>query len=155
MSLWDAAQTGDFEEVRLQLETDPSLINATSPQGWTALHLAAHFGHANAAAYLLALGADPLTRSTNTMENLAIHAAAAGRHAGIIALLLGAGTPVDATQQGGYTALHAAAQHGDLASIEVLLAHGADRSLAAGSGETAIDFARNSQHETAIARLSR
>ncbi|MBE0658079.1 MAG: ankyrin repeat domain-containing protein [Bryobacteraceae bacterium] len=153
MTIWEAAQSGDFEALRAELAASPSLLNAASADGWTALHLAAHFGHASLAAYLIAIGADPLARSANTLANLPVHAAAAGRHAGIVALLLAAGTPVDATQHGGYTALHAAANAGDLATVEVLLKAGADPALPAENGLDAKGFAQKSGHGAVVERL--
>lgn len=153
MTIWEAAQAGDFEALYAALESAPDHLNMPSPDGWTALHLAAHFGHASLVAYLLAVGADPLARSVNALENLPIHAAAAGRNAGIIALLLAAGTPVDATQHGGYTALHAGADAGDVASLEVLLKAGADVTIKAGNGKSALDLAEGNHHEAVIARL--
>ncbi len=155
MTVWEAAQTGDYGQLRAALDAAPDQLNATSPDGWTPLHLAAHFGHASLAAYLLALGANPLARSANVLANLPIHAAAAGRHAGLIALLLAAGTPVDATQHGGFTALHAAASSGDLASLEVLLKAGADPSIKAENDQTAADFAKLQNHPAILDRLRR
>lgn len=90
MTIWDAAQTGDLDNLRASLEKDANLLSSPSPDGWTPLHLAAHFGHSSLAAYLLAIGADPLAGSSSVLANLPIHAAAAGRHAGILALLLAA-----------------------------------------------------------------
>ncbi len=153
MTIWEAAHAGEFDALYAALESAPDHLNTPSPDGWTALHLAAHYGHASLAAYLLAVGADPLARSVNALENLPIHAAAAGRHAGIIALLLAAGTPVDTTQHGGYTALHAAANAGDLASLEVLLTSGADVNIKAGNGKSALDLAEANHHDAVIARL--
>ena len=155
MNIWEAAQAGDFGALRAALDDDPLSLSAPSPEGWTPLHLAAHFGHANLAAYLLALGADPLARSANPLANLPVHAAAAGRNAGIIALLLAAGTPVDPTQHGGFTPLHAAANAGDLASLEVLLKAGADPSVKSGDGRTAAEFAQAGNHAAILERLAR
>jgi ankyrin repeat protein len=74
------------------------------------------------------------------MRNLALHAAAAGRvperRAAILERLLDAGTPVDAPQAGGFTALHSAVQNRDQPSIDVLVARGADMHHAADDGRT-------------------
>ena len=50
-----------------------------------------------------------------------LHAAAAAKQADLVELLLEAGSPVDATQHGGYTALHSAAQNKDMVTVELLL----------------------------------
>jgi ankyrin repeat protein len=60
------------------------------------------------------------------MANLPLHAAAAARQSRIVEMLLDSGTPVDATQQGGHTALDSATQNQDEATIEVLRRHGAN-----------------------------
>ncbi|WP_321476672.1 ankyrin repeat domain-containing protein [uncultured Paludibaculum sp.] len=131
-----ACALGLTEEVVRFVDADPGLLSQRTSDGWTPLHLAAFFGQLAAAGFLLSRGADPLARSTNKMANLPIHAAAATRQAAIVEMLLDAGTPANATQHGGYTALHSAAQNGDQASMNVLLRHGGDMNLASDDGKT-------------------
>ena len=59
------------------------------------------------------------------MQNMPLHAAAAGKHADIVKLLIDHGASVNARQHGGWTALHAAAQNGDVAMAAILIAAGA------------------------------
>jgi len=59
-----------------------------------------------------------------------------------VKLLLERGARVDAANFAGDTALHEAARRGYLESIRLLLAHGADRSLKDGHGETAQDLVK-------------
>lgn len=131
-----AAALGNTERLRGLLDTDSSLVRQWTPDGWTALHLAAFFGQPEAARLLLDHGADPLARSTNAMANLPLHAAAAARQSAIVEMLLDAGTPVDATQHGGYTALHSAAQNKDRATLDILLARGASMDTPSDDGKT-------------------
>lgn len=130
MNLWDAAMAGDVAALSAALDADPETLNVPGPGGWPALHLAGHFGHLECVELLLARGADIQLRSANELKNLATHAAAAGRvpdkRAAILERLLDAGIAVDATQHGGFTALHSACQNADEASIQLLLARGAD-----------------------------
>lgn len=140
MTLWDAAMAGDAAALSAALDADPTTLNAPGPGGWPALHLAGHFGHLECVELLLARGADIQLRSANEMLNLATHAAAAGRvaaqRAAILERLLDAGVPVDATQHGGFTALHSACLNADQASVDLLLARGADIDKAADDGRT-------------------
>lgn len=141
LAIFAAAMQGETARVEELLAANRSLVSAVSPDGWTPLHLAAFFGAADTARALLNKGASPSARSTNAMQNLPLHAAAAGRHAAIVALLIERGSPVDGRQHGGWTALHAAAQNGDLAMAEILVSAGADVSARAENNQCALDLA--------------
>ncbi len=43
LDVFEAAAAGDVDRVRALLDTDPTLVNAHAPDGWTPLHLAGHF----------------------------------------------------------------------------------------------------------------
>jgi ankyrin repeat protein len=144
-----ASVRGDLEQLRRVLEDNPALVASHSADGWTPLHLAAHFGQVEAVRLLLQAGADVRARSTNPSANTALHAALAGRNLPVTEMLLDAGAEVNAQQHGGYTALQAAAQHGDVAMIELLLRHGADPSLAADDGRIALEMAETGGHSAA------
>jgi ankyrin repeat protein len=95
---------------------------------------------------LLDRGAPVDARSTNAMANTALHAALAGRHPAVAALLLARGADVNARQRGGFTALQAAAQHGDAELATLLLQGGADPSLATDDGRTTLSIATEHGH---------
>jgi ankyrin repeat protein len=150
----DAATVGDEMRLREMLEGDTTLANVYSRDGWTPLHLAAHFGHINAVRWLLGAGADVLARSRNDLVNQPLHAAAAGQASvELLTLLLDAGAEVNARQRGGFTAIQATAQNGDLAATQLLLARGADVLAQTDDGQTALDFALEGEHETVAALL--
>ncbi len=153
LDLFEAAAVGDLGAARAALERDRGAIGGRSGDGWTALHLAVHFGRAAVADFLLEQGADVHARSTNGMRNQPLHAAAAGRAAVAMAeRLLARSASVDATQEGGFTALHESAFKGDAALARLLLAHGADLTIATGEGETAAAIAARHGHAE-LARL--
>ena len=52
----------------------------------------------------------------------------------------------NARQEGGWTALHAAAQNGDREIVELLLAHGADLKARADNNQGALDLALQKGH---------
>lgn len=136
-----AAAAGDTRRLEQAVAADPAVLQRHSADGWTPLHLAAFFGHKEAARRLLDAGASVLARSSNGMNNHPLHAAAAGKRRDLVALLLERGADVNATQAGGWTALHAAAQNGDAEMATVLLANGADRAMRADNGQNALDLA--------------
>ena len=59
-----------------------------------------------------------------------------------------------ARQQGGWTALHAAAQHGDVEMAKLLIEWGADVTAANDEGKTAADLARERGHAAIVGMLA-
>jgi len=146
----EAAAIGRLDRVR-------ELVNAgglrgTSHDGWTPLHLAAHFGQKDVVAYLLAQGADVDARSRNPLGNTPLHAAAAGGAPTCVALLLRQGADPNAAYLDGLTALHVAASNGDDATARILLASKAEPDMRTHEGKSALDLAQEKGHER-VARL--
>jgi len=132
---------GQTAKVLDEIDRQPEKMESHSGDGWTPLHLAAFFGHAELAKGLLNRGANLEARSTNAMQNTPLHAAAAGASVPLVSLLLEHGADANAQQKGGWTALHAAAQSGHLEMAGVLLQHGADRAARAENNQTPLDMA--------------
>lgn len=124
----EAAALGDTKMLARLLDAAPWSIDLHSPDGWTALHLAAFFGRTEAAMLLVARGADGAVWSRSFERNLAIHAAAAGRarDLAMIETLIAASRDVDAVQEEGYSALLIAASDGKTDWVEALRKAGAD-----------------------------
>jgi uncharacterized protein len=141
-----ATVAGNTSLVLQKIGEDPELLEALSTDGWTPLHLAAFFGQKETALALIEQGAIVDSRSTNSMKNTPLHAAAAGRQGELVDLLLNKGADVGAMQTGGWTALHAAAQNGDLAMVQSLIAHGAHILARAENQQTPHDLAMLKGH---------
>lgn len=138
---FDAAAMGHVEQLRTLLDDDPERAQQVSGDGFSALHLAAWFGHDKVAELLLARGADPEHLATNGTGLRPLHSAAAGGHCVIAHLLLDRGADIEAAQQGGVRAIHSAAHRNDLVMVQLLLGRGADPSAATDDGRTARDLA--------------
>lgn len=141
LDIFNACVAGRIGFVLAEIDRDPALLEAHNSDGWTPLHLAAFFGHADLANALLDRGAQVDARSTNSMKNTPLHAAAAGGNAPLVELLVKRGADVNARQDGGFTALHSAAQAGNRGMLEVLLANGADMNARANNRQTSLDLA--------------
>jgi ankyrin repeat protein len=87
------------------------------------------------------------------MSVVPLHSAVAGRHDEVVRLLVESGADVNARQQGGWTAIHAAAQHGDEATADLLLANGADPNPCTEDGATAADLAEAAGYAELAERL--
>jgi ankyrin repeat protein len=141
LDVFESAAFGDLDRLSELLATDPDLVNATSGDGFTPLHLAGFFGQTDAVRLLLARGAEPDVRGQGWMTGTALSAAAAGGHTAIVLLLLEVGVDPNVQQAQGFTPLHAAAQNADLEAVRALLDAGADPAIVSEEGVSAAELA--------------
>ena len=153
LDVFEGSALGRIDRVRAALDDDPEAVRAFSPDGFTALHLAAFFGKTEVARRLVQAGAAVNVYSANDFHVQPLHSAAAGRHIEICRLLIAGGADVDARQRHGYTPLHAAAQNGDVELLELLLSAGANPSIAKDDGETPAQTAEAAGHDDVARRL--
>lgn len=147
LDVFEAAALGRVERIRELCDERPELATAVAADGFTALHLAAFFGTPEAVVALLGAGAEPSVAAANPSGVHPLHSAAASGADESVRLLLEAGADPNATQTGGYTALHAAALHHRPVMVRALLAHGARRELETDDGRTAEELARSAEGE--------
>ena len=131
-------------------------LQARTPQGETALMIAAIRGRLDEARALVVRGAD-----VNKTGWTPLHYAASGTTAqqtALIALLLEHHAYIDAGSPNGSTPLMMAAQYGTRESVQQLLEEGADASIKNQLGLSAVDFAmlaeRKDMADAIAARLS-
>jgi uncharacterized protein len=109
IDVFAAAATGRLDDLRRT--ASDATVNSYAYDGWTPLHLAAFFGHEEAAQLLLEAGADVHAVSRNGLTNTPLHAATAGKHEDVALLLLENGARSDVVDAGGYTPLQIATQN--------------------------------------------
>ena len=153
LTIFEAAATGKINNILRLLARDPQLVNAYAEDGFQALGLAAYFGHFDSAEYLVKAGAPVNSPSRNDLKATPLQSAAAARHTKIVEMLLKYRANPNVQEQGGYTALHAAAQNGDLETIRALLYGGADLTLRSDDGKTPLDLALKAGHSEAAKLL--
>jgi ankyrin repeat protein len=117
VDVFAAAATGRTDDLRRLLSTAGS-VSPYSYDGWTPLHLAAFFGHLDAAQLLIDAGAEVNAVSHNSLTNTPLHAATAGKHSDVALLLLGHGGRADSVDAGGYTPLQIATQNSLVTVVE-------------------------------------
>jgi len=142
------------------LSIDPSLVTVTGEvdaesrdfmqrhnahDGWTPLHLAAHYGHLPTVKLLLEHGADIEAVSQNAIGNTPISAAAWGNRLDIVEYLASRGANVDAPNAWGRTALHRAIDGGNWDTARLLVKLGADVDKVDGDGKSARELAREKE----------
>jgi len=147
LDVFTASATGRLERLLELLAAEPELANAYAEDGFQPLGLAAFFGQAPVARFLLANGSQVNSPSRNAQRVMPLHSAVAGEHFEIARDLLAAGAAVqdtaqvNAKQAGDFTPLHAAAQNGQMEMVELLLMYGADPSARSQDGRTPADLA--------------
>jgi ankyrin repeat protein len=140
LTIFEAAAVGERPRVHELLLLEAGLVDQWSPDGFTALHLAAFFGHEDIARDLLRRGAEVNAVSRNSLGVQPINSAAAGGHTGIVRALLDHGADPNASLEGGFRPIHAAAQNGNADLYALLVERGADENAATDDGRTVADF---------------
>jgi len=152
LDIFEAASLGRLAILKQYLG-DTSTINASSKDGFTALHFACFFGQPEAARLLIESGAAVDAVAANPTRVMPLHSAASARNLEAARLLLEHGAPVNARQQAGWVPIHAAAQNGDRPMVNLLLKYHADPKLANDDGKTPAMVAREKGHEELAGRL--
>ncbi len=148
--VFEASALNLNDRLRELLRSDRTYVDGYSFDGWTPLHLAAHFGSLDALRTLLSSRASHRALSHNSNGNQPLQAAAAGRQGDAVALLLEAGADVDAPTEGGFTALHSAAASGDTEMTRMLLEAEATVDVRAQGGRTPMELAIEADHTEVV-----
>jgi len=153
LDVFTAAAVGDLPQLQALLAQHPEQLSAFAPDGFQPLGLAAFFGQAEAAAFLIANGAPVDQPSLNDRHVRPLHSAAASKQLEICRLLLDQGADINARQADGFAPLHAAAQNGDVELIKLLLDRGADIHVRTETGATPLALAEAADQEVAASLL--
>ncbi len=117
-----AVEAGDPQAVEAALNAGAN-INYADSNGWTALMMAALYGHIDIVRLLIDAGAH--VNCANNYDNSALMWAALYGHTEIVRLLLEQGADVNRANNYGDTALIWAARHGHEDIARMLMGHGA------------------------------
>jgi RNA polymerase sigma factor (sigma-70 family) len=154
--LHEAAAIGDRVRVLASLDQHPERLDTYSLEGFTALALAAHFGHLEVMRLLIDRGADVNRLATHRIAVTPLHAALFGRQLEAALLLVERGADVTLARGGsglkraGWTPLHYAAGMGFRALVQPLLDRGADPSRPDEEGKTPLEVATDANHHDIV-----
>ena len=153
LDVMEAAALGRIAALSELVSEDPARVGEHSADGFTPLHLAAFFGQPAAVEWLLERGAAPNAVARNPTMVQPLHSAVASGVTESVVALVDGGADVNATQQGGWTPLQAAAMHNQLDMVRSLLAAGAEVAQQADDGKTAIGLAEAGGHDEMVKLL--
>ncbi len=143
----NACIAGDLKVARRVLRDDPSLVachgqvdvehmrRIAAHDGWTPLHLAAHYGHLPLVRLLVERGADVEAVSRNSIGNTPLSAAAFGSRFDVVNYLVDRGAQIDAPNRHGKTALDRARETGRRNMAQLLQRRGARHGHAKHAGK--------------------
>jgi ankyrin repeat protein len=146
LNIFEAAATGQTDQVSKLIEDDPALVNSYSPDGFAPLSLAVFFGHPETVDVLLAAGAEVSAPSRETMKLTPLASALAAGHNQIARTLIAHGADVNAKGDSDVTPLHTAAARGNIEAATLLLDHGADIHATTTDGKKPISYAEERIH---------
>lgn len=145
----DIAMKGDMDAVRSLVKQHPGDVNASQPDGSTALLWAAYWNDEKAVEALLAAGAN--VNASNRDGFTALSQACTNGNAAIAGILLKAGADANSFQAQGQTALMTAARAGSAEVVKLLLEHGAEvNSKESWRGQTALMWATAENHPAVV-----
>ena len=119
----EAVKQGNRESLRTLINAHAD-VNATEPDGTTALHWAVRAGDLATVNLLLAAHANVMAENRYGVKPLSL--AAVNGNGAIVEALLKAGADANTANPEGETALMTASRSGSLAAVKALLAHGAN-----------------------------
>ncbi|HEV8595421.1 MAG TPA: ankyrin repeat domain-containing protein [Thermoplasmata archaeon] len=156
MTVHEAALAGDLKRVKELVEKDPKLANdASSPDGFPPLGLAAFMGRADVVAFLLANGAD-LNFAAPGLGFTALTGAVNSSHPEVVKILVKAGAdPNYLYEEGAASVMATAAANGNVEIVRTLLDAGADPNVPTKDGKTPLAWAVEKGHHEVAEMLRR
>ncbi|VDM30925.1 unnamed protein product [Hydatigera taeniaeformis] len=146
-----AARKDDVNAANLLLMSPDANVNHQSQPGFTALHIAAHYGSTNVGALLIQRGADVNFQAKNNITPL--HVAAKWGRVAMVKLLLDNNALVDSRTRDGLTPLHCAARSGHNSVCTMLIDAGCNPSAKTRNGLTPLHMAAQGNHDEVTCNL--
>ena len=125
LSIHDAAEEGDLEEVMRLIQEDPEIVDEIDDNESTALHLACIDGHVEVVSYLLDQGAN--INTTDNVDATPLYYACYEGRLEVVELLLSRGADPTICDCGGWTPLIVASYEGHVDVVRYLVRNRAVR----------------------------
>lgn len=153
LDIFDLSALGGAGQISALIATDPKIIHEFSGIGFTALHIASYFGHADIVRLLLENGGDVDKLSMDGSNLTALQSAVSNLRVDVVQELLKFDPDLDVKMLGGFTPLMAAAALGSEEIVELLIANDADTNIVSDDGRSAKVFAEHAGNDNLVALL--
>ncbi|MEJ5091251.1 hypothetical protein GEO21_14510 [Sphingobacterium faecium] len=141
LNIHEAVAAGLNNYIEAMINQLPSVVDEISTHGYSALALATHFNKEDTVRILLTHRANPDIPTQNEESLYPLQIALLNKNNAISKLIIEAGADVNSMPGNGQTALHLAAQQGNIELIVLLLENGARIELKNVNNKTASDLA--------------
>jgi len=145
-----SAQEDNVNEIYRLVQEEGIFVDSTCPLGFTALHLAVHFGNLAAMRALVALGADHSAKNVKGTTPLMLASMLEVRYA--TSFLLRSGASPNERDDSGATALHKALKQ-NTDSVQLLMQYNADPFLSDHKGKSPLHYAVRHQNRDFVQHL--
>ncbi len=146
------ATRAGYQDIVAQLLSSGAVIDGLDSGGRTALMEGARYRHPEVVAFLLSSGANVNARAENGWT--ALMAAAYRGQAESVSAMIALGADVNASRlDSGKSVLMWGALSGNVAVVQQLLAAGADSQAISKEGKTALDYAKQKDHQEVVVIL--
>ena len=145
-------QSGNTENIKLQLEYNPNLVNSKDARGFTPLIFATYFDKDDIAKILIDHNADVDARDAS--GNTALIGVAFKGNVEIAGFLIENGADINATNKKGISPLIFAVMYNQNSIVDLLIKRGSDRMVKDAEGKTASDYAQEKGFSEVLKLLS-
>jgi uncharacterized protein len=150
LDIFEAGVLGKLDRVKNLVTSDPSLARSYSPDGFTALALAAYLGQKEVTEYLIANGSDVNAVAKNPTGFTALTGATANNHTEIAKILVNHGADVNHRYEEGVSPLMEASLNGNAELAKFFLEEGADPNAKMKDGKSPLSFAKEKNHPEVV-----
>lgn len=147
LDLFDLAALGGAGQISVLLASEPKAVHEYSGDGFTALHVASYFGHADVVKLLLDHGAEVDKLAMNGSDLTPLQSAVSNCNEDAVRAILEFKPDVNVRMMGGFTPLMTAYALEDQEIVELLIDAGADKQAKADDGRSVSDFAKMSGNQ--------
>ncbi len=155
LDIFEASVLGKLERVKSLTEQDDGTVKKYSPDGFTALALAAYLGQKEVSEYLITEGADVNAVARNPTGFTALTGATANNHTEIAKFLVSKGANINHRYEEGVSPLMEAALNGNLELVNFFIDNGASINAKMKDGKSPLSFAMEKNHTAVVEALKR
>lgn len=154
LDIYDLAALGGAAQISAVIATNPKIIHEYNGVGFTALHIASYFGHADIVTLILENDGDVDKLTMDGSDLTALQSAVSNLKYDAVDALLKFNPNVDVRMLGGFTPLMTAAALGSKELVLKLIKHDADITLVSDDGRDASAFALSAGQNEVVDLLS-